>query len=184
MMIFPPNLTGPLHVGSAAVLWLTWREARRRGAEMWLRKDDRCVLFKESTPEQERAAIDSTMEACDLLGIGFSEVYSYSDRMDRYRGAVMDLLMSNLAVERGRDMVELFDTTFYDDPINGLCREPCNLVVYRGYPDSTITAAVDFADFNVPVHIRGVELQLEAFAEIRTGRALAAANPKYPSAVR
>jgi len=157
-MIFAPNLTGPLHLGNAVVLWLTAREAMQRNADLVIRLDDRYNLPEDRNPDAERASIESVERALDALGVR-ATVYRYSARAGRYARAFHALREAGLLVPHGHETYVLRDACcFAEDVIHGPLRSAASCVWWRGQPNACLAAVCDFLDFGVELHVRGCDL--------------------------
>jgi len=161
-LIFAPNLTGPLHVGNALVLWLTAREAWIRRIDWVVRLDDRYERDEDRNADRERATVESIRAACELLDIEPAETYRYSERCPRY------VRMAHMLLERGLAHREPFGeptetivangTPYHADAIHGRVRPPGSPIVLRGTPNIHLAAVCDYIDYRTPLHVRGVDL--------------------------
>jgi len=84
---FAPSPTGMLHVGGARTALFNWLWARHNGGELVLRIED---TDEERSTE---AMIEDILEGLAWLGIDWDEgPYFQSERADRHRAAVQDIL--------------------------------------------------------------------------------------------
>ena len=89
---FAPSPTGYLHVGGARTALFCWLHARRHGGVFILRIED--TDRKRSTQE----SIDAILEGMRWMGLDADEgPWRQSERMDRYREALDELLRRGLA---------------------------------------------------------------------------------------
>ncbi|MEO0803425.1 MAG: glutamate--tRNA ligase [Cyanobacteria bacterium J06642_2] len=87
-----PSPTGNLHIGTARTAVFNWLYARRHGGQMLLRIED--TDRERSQPEFTR----NILAGLSWLGLDWQEgPYYQSDRMDRYREVVRQLLDRGLA---------------------------------------------------------------------------------------
>lgn len=172
-MLFAPNLTGPIHVGTALNLWLAAREAQTRGIGLAVRLDDRYELPERYDARAEADALRTLEEAFDLLCIGRPDrIFRLTAERGRYMHAARRLLMAGLAVEETPDTWVLAGTAYYDDLVWGRIRDYGSPIVFNGEPYSTLAQAVDCWDFRVPLVIDAVDLERDTLAELRVWDAL------------
>jgi glutamyl-tRNA synthetase len=89
---FPPSPTGDLHIGSARTALYNWLYARRHGGRMVFRLEDT------DRERSTQAAVDVIVEAMRWLGLDYDDgPYYQTQRFERYREAVAQLLSSNKA---------------------------------------------------------------------------------------
>jgi glutamyl-tRNA synthetase len=89
---FAPSPTGFLHLGNIRSALFPWAFARRHGGAFILRVED--TDAERSTPEAVRAIV----EALAWLGLDYDEgPYFQTQRMDRYRAVLDDMLARGLA---------------------------------------------------------------------------------------
>ena len=89
---FAPSPTGFLHIGGARTALYNWAFARRQGGRFVLRIED--TDRERSTLESEQAVLDGL----GWLGIEWDEgPFRQSERMERYRGVVEELLRKDRA---------------------------------------------------------------------------------------
>src|SRR3990172_5270218 len=89
---FAPSPTGYLHIGGARTALFSWLHARKHGGRFVLRIED---------TDQERSTAESVnaiLEGMTWLGLEYDEGPFYqTDRMDRYREVIQQLLDSGHA---------------------------------------------------------------------------------------
>ncbi len=89
---FAPSPTGFLHLGGARTALFAWAHARRHQGTFILRVEDTDV--ERSTPE----AVTAILDAMAWLGLDYDEgPYYQTQRMDRYRAVIADMLARGLA---------------------------------------------------------------------------------------
>ncbi len=89
---FPPSPTGALHLGGARTALFNWLFARHHGGVFVLRLED--TDRERSKPEH----VESILEAMEWLGLDYDEgPYYQTQRFDRYRQAIEDLLAKGRA---------------------------------------------------------------------------------------
>lgn len=89
---FAPSPTGFLHIGGARTALFAWLAARHSGGEFVLRIED--TDRERSTQE----SVDAILDGMQWLGLDYDEgPYFQSERYDRYRAVVDDLLDRGLA---------------------------------------------------------------------------------------
>lgn len=180
-MIFAPNTSGALHIGSACVLWLTAKRAMRDKCKLYIRYDDRGILCGEHTEQQRDDTIGSTREACAALNIHPDEEYFYSERVADYTSAVDVLSFNGHIRKESAHACVLKDSNYVREINYGTLRDPYNVVLWKGYPNNTVASVVDFYEFNVPIHVRATDLMPEHFVEAKLAWLLygdrAVANP-------
>ena len=87
---FPPSPTGYLHLGTARTALYNWLFARGRHGRMVFRLEDT------DRERSTQAAVDAILESMTWLGIDYDEgPYYQTQRFDRYREAVGDLLAAD-----------------------------------------------------------------------------------------
>ncbi len=164
-MLFTPNLTGPLHIASAIVLWLTVKEAKLRGARtiVWL-DDMPSIVDTPGNPIELRLRDDLTVasarKACELLGID-----AYFSRRSRYNSRYIEVMLmlveAGLFVETAPLVYNPIGSPKIADLIQSVCRDAYReLLLYC--PSRGLCTAVDFYDFQTPLHIRGLDIHTEA----------------------
>ncbi len=179
-MIFAPNPTGILHVGSALVYWLTWREARARGCR---------VVVHICGDKQHFDTPDGGLgmaEMVNILDAPYDEMFWTSDRMGRYYEVIHQFM------ETGAAKLEIMHPAkiiLYGDPIAedvcwGTIREKKALLwsqdsFNQSYVDGTLCSAVDFIDFTTPMHIRSIVNSISIPCETAIMRALDYDPPLY-----
>lgn len=189
-MIFAPNPSGPLHVGNAAILWLTAKEAQLRGLRFLIRIDN-CSMF---TTDQIPSAypfdtvidtLQSLKEACRLLDITPDFCYWLNERTSRYC-QIIDKMTAAGTLEAPsagycvmRDCPAMLDVCRtgiqcrQDGVGYPLSYDPRRSVVCRFKMQSRVNIVFDAMDFNVPLHIRAHDLFAEMFPEGRLWMLLA-----------
>jgi glutamyl-tRNA synthetase len=89
---FAPSPTGFLHLGGARTALFAWAHARRHHGTFILRVEDTDV--ERSTAE----AVTAILDAMAWLGLDYDEgPYYQTQRMDRYRAVIADMLARGLA---------------------------------------------------------------------------------------
>jgi glutamyl-tRNA synthetase len=89
---FAPSPTGFLHLGGARTALFAWAHARRHQGTFILRIEDTDV--ERSTPE----AVTAILDAMAWLGLDYDEgPYYQTQRMERYRAVIADMLARGLA---------------------------------------------------------------------------------------
>ena len=163
---FAPSPTGYLHVGGARTALFNWLYARRHGGTFILRIEDTDV--ERSQPEMVTGILDGLR----WLGIDWDEgpevggphaPYFQSQRLERYRAAVRELLASGHAFEDGgaiRFKVPPGKTTFVDS-VHGLIEFDNehieSFVILRSdtHPTYHLSVVVDDIDMAVTHVVRG-----------------------------
>ena len=173
---FAPSPTGYLHVGSARTALFNWLHARSVGGTFVLRIED-------TDAERNRTDLtDSLLAELDWLGLDWDEgPYFQSERRDRHREVVEDLLERGLAYlcdadNRKVDGSALIDglavrfrmpagaTMDFDDVVRGKVSFATDdledFVIWRsnGSPVFLLANAVDDADMGITHAIRGEDL--------------------------
>ena len=173
-MFFSPNLTGPLHIGNAVVMWLTAREAQLRGLRFVICLDDYPISI--DIPGHARpkpsvldrvTTVQSCIAACELLGIENAEYHYRSSYVCRYFEVFESMLETGLVREVDATMYAPITTPVAEDAIVGTLCDTYDLVracYCFGRPFVTL---VDFFDFQVPLHIRGQDISHAAAPELR-----------------
>jgi glutamyl-tRNA synthetase len=89
---FAPSPTGYLHIGGARTALFSWAYARRHGGQFVLRIED--TDLERST----EASVGAILDGMNWLGLDWDEgPIRQTDRLDRYRDAVDQLLRDGLA---------------------------------------------------------------------------------------
>jgi glutamyl-tRNA synthetase len=89
---FAPSPTGYLHIGGARTALFSWLYARKHGGTFVLRIEDTDV--ERSTVE----SVNAILEGMTWLGLDYDEgPFFQSDRFERYRGVIEQLLEQGLA---------------------------------------------------------------------------------------
>ncbi|HJM73864.1 MAG TPA: glutamate--tRNA ligase family protein, partial [Acidimicrobiales bacterium] len=103
---FAPSPTGYLHVGSARTALFNWLHARSTGGTFVLRIED-------TDAERNRTDLtDSLLAELEWLGLDWDEgPYFQSERCDRHREVVEDLLGRGLAYLCDADNQEVAGST-------------------------------------------------------------------------
>ncbi len=84
---FPPSPTGDLHIGGARTALFNWLYARKTGGRMVLRIEDT------DRARSTRKAVDTILESMKWMGLTWDQgVYYQTERMDRYRDVIRQLL--------------------------------------------------------------------------------------------
>ena len=173
---FAPSPTGYLHVGSARTALFNWLHARSTGGTYVLRIED-------TDAERNRSDLtDSLLSELEWLGLDWDEgPYFQSERKDRHREVVEDLLAQGLAYlcdaeNREVDGTSLVDglavrfrmpagrTVAFDDVVRGevsfATDDLEDFVIWRsnGSPMFLLANAVDDADMGITDAIRGEDL--------------------------
>lgn len=181
--IFAPNLTGPLHLGTAAVLWFTALEAERRGLELIMRLDDRYEVSSRLDKAVELVSIRSIDQAFRLLAIPAPKVvFRFTEREGRYCGVAGELVRAGLAdIECHEPLTVVMPETLYaTDAVHGRIREFCSPLILNGRAYSTMTV-VDRWDYEAVFHVRGYDLlQPDRFAEMKAHMLLEKLWPQRP----
>ncbi len=173
---FAPSPTGYLHVGSARTALFNWLHARATGGTYVLRIED--TDAERNRPELTRALLDEL----EWLGLDWDEgPHFQSERRDRHREVVEDLLDRGLAYLCDADNAEVAGTSLvdglavrfrmpddrtvaFDDVVRGnVSFDTADLedfVVWRsnGTPMFLLANAVDDADMGITHAIRGEDL--------------------------
>ena len=193
---FAPSPTGYLHVGSARTALFNWLYARSTGGTMVLRIED----TDESRNRPELT--DAIFEYLEWLGIDYDEGPFYqSERRDRHREVVQQLLDSDLAYLCDADDNELPGTTMaegravrfrasrgttvIDDVIRGEVAfdhaQLGDFVIWRsdGSPTFVLANAVDDADMAITHAIRGEDLLSSTPRAVLVAEAMGATPPIY-----
>ncbi|TXH23579.1 MAG: glutamate--tRNA ligase [Elusimicrobia bacterium] len=99
---FAPSPTGFLHIGGARTALFSWAYARRHGGRFILRVED--TDLARSTPE----AVQAILDGMHWLGLDYDEGPFYqTQRMDRYRAVIDDLLAAGSAYHCYQSPAEL-----------------------------------------------------------------------------
>ncbi|MGE0043821.1 MAG: glutamate--tRNA ligase [Vicinamibacterales bacterium] len=163
---FAPSPTGYLHVGGARTALFNWLYARRHGGTFILRIEDTDV--ERSSAEMVTGILDGLR----WLGIDWDEgpevggphaPYFQSERLDKYRAAVDELLAGDKAYrDEGavRFKVPPGKTTFTDEvhgPIEFDNEHIENFVILRsdGFPTYHLSVVVDDVDMGITHVVRG-----------------------------
>ncbi len=193
---FAPSPTGYLHVGSARTALFNWLFARSTGGTMVLRIED--TDENRNRPELTHAIF----EYLEWLGIGYDEGPHYqSERRERHRQAVQQLLDRGRAYLCDRDDNELpgttmadgravrfrtpVGTTVVDDVIRGEVSfdhaQLGDFVIWRfdGSPTFVLANAVDDADMAITHAIRGEDLLSSTPRAVLVAEALGTSPPVY-----
>lgn len=193
---FAPSPTGYLHVGSARTALFNWLYARSVGGVMVLRIED--TDENRNRPELTNAIF----EYLSWLGIDYDEgPYYQSERKERHREAVQQLLSAGRAYLCDTDNNELAGTTMsagkavrFRTP-SGITRigdvvrgevavdhsQLGDFVIWRsdGSPTFVLANAVDDADMSITHAIRGEDLLSSAPRAVLLAEALGATPPVY-----
>ena len=173
---FAPSPTGYLHVGSARTALFNWLHARSTGGTYVLRIED-------TDAERNRSELtDSLLAELEWLGLDWDEGPFYqSERRDRHREVVEDLLVRGLAYLCDADNHEVAGSTLVDglavrfrmpaaetvafeDVVRGevsfTSDDLEDFVIWRsnGSPMFLLANAVDDADMGITDAIRGEDL--------------------------
>lgn len=173
---FAPSPTGYLHVGSARTALFNWLHARSTGGTFVLRIED-------TDAERNRTDLtDSLLAELEWLGLDWDEgPYFQSERCDRHREVVEDLLGRGLAYLCDADNQEVAGSTLVDglavrfrmpvgatmafaDVVRGevsfATDDLEDFVIWRsnGSPMFLLANAVDDADMGITHAIRGEDL--------------------------
>lgn len=157
-MIFAPNPSGRLHLGNAVTLWLTAKEAMARGCKLLIRIDYGYWPHKEEAAEQR--GIDSVRTSLGILGIDNYWMIDTEERRGRYWGAMVRLGAELLNPLDGQCFISAGNTGVRDYIRGTVPTVMC--YSWLRVPNEDIDGpythlcnAVDFHDYNVPLHIRG-----------------------------
>lgn len=173
---FAPSPTGYLHVGSARTALFNWLYARSTGGTYVLRVED-------TDAERNRPELTENLLAeLEWLGLDWDEGPLYqSERRDRHRAVVQDLLNRELAYlcdadnqeVAGQEITEglavrfrmpVGQTVAFDDlvrgPVSFATDDLEDFVIWRsnGTPMFLLANAVDDADMGITHAIRGEDL--------------------------
>jgi glutamyl-tRNA synthetase len=173
---FAPSPTGYLHVGSARTALFNWLYARSTGGTYVLRVED-------TDAERNRPELTENLLAeLEWLGLDWDEGPLYqSERRDRHRAVVQDLLNRELAYLCDADNQEVVgqeiteglavrfrmpvgQTVAFDDlvrgPVSFATDDLEDFVIWRsnGTPMFLLANAVDDADMGITHAIRGEDL--------------------------
>ncbi len=89
---FAPSPTGFLHIGGARTALFAWAYAKKHNGTFILRVED--TDLERSTKE----SVDSIIHAMDWLGLNYDEgPYFQTDRMDRYKEVIQEMLKNGSA---------------------------------------------------------------------------------------
>ena len=173
-MFFSPNLTGPLHIGNAVVMWLTAKEAQMRGLRFIVCLDDYPSSI--DTPGRARpkpsvldrvATVQSCMSACELLGIEDVQYHYRSSYVCRYFEVFEMMQAGGLVREVDATMYAPITTPVTDDAICGTLSDTYDLVRSCYCFGRAFVTLVDWFDFETPLHIRGYDIAHAAAPELR-----------------
>jgi len=168
-VIFPPGLTGPLHLANALILHLSAREAKRQGWRFAIRLDDiRPVSGTKVAPDikREGEAIASIMKACELLDIVPDIVFKASELFP-LRYTVMKALEKRFHEQDWEKMVSQLQMPlpFVDECLGReislellAWRQRAFLFLRYARIVSAFDHIVDYMTWQTPLHIRGMDL--------------------------
>jgi len=89
---FAPSPTGYLHVGGARTALFSWLVARQQGGQFVLRIEDT------DRERSTQASVDAILQGMEWLGLNWDEgPYYQTERMDRYKEVIQQLLNDGLA---------------------------------------------------------------------------------------
>jgi len=89
---FAPSPTGYLHVGGARTALFSWLVARQQGGQFVLRIEDT------DRERSTQASVDAILQGMEWLGLDWDEgPYYQTERMDRYKEVIQQLLDDGLA---------------------------------------------------------------------------------------
>jgi len=176
-MFFSPNLTGPLHIGSAVVLWLTAREARERNLRFIVNFDMNCPSVDHPGKIRRRPALadrmatmESARAACELLNIPEVEFRFRQDYWARY-WEVFEMLKKRGSLRAvGHTHWVSMDAHFAYDRIIGPIYDVSEQVSSCYTFSQAFCALVDWWDFETPLHIRGQDIRYQSAQEQRLWR--------------
>ena len=163
---FAPSPTGYLHVGGARTALFNWLYARRHGGTFILRIEDTDV------ERSQAEMVTGILDGLRWLGIDWDEgpevggphaPYFQSERLDRYRAAAQQLLVSGQAYEDGgaiRFKVPPGKTSFADSvhgPIEFDNEHIESFVILRSdtHPTYHLSVVVDDIDMEITHVVRG-----------------------------
>ncbi|MBM3782527.1 MAG: glutamate--tRNA ligase [Acidobacteria bacterium] len=163
---FAPSPTGYLHVGGARTALFNWLYARRHGGTFVLRIEDT------DTQRSSDDMVSGILDGLRWLGIDWDEgpevggphaPYFQSQRLDRYRAAVSDLVSRGCAYEDDgaiRFRVPQGTTTFHDEVHGPISFDNAHLesfVILRsdGHPTYHLSVVVDDIDMGITHVVRG-----------------------------
>ena len=163
---FAPSPTGYLHVGGARTALFNWLYARRHGGTFVLRIEDT------DTQRSSDDMVTGILEGLRWLGIDWDEgpevggphaPYFQSQRLERYRAAVRDLVARGCAYEDEgaiRFRIPEGTTTFHDavhGPISFNNGHLESFVILRsdGHPTYHLSVVVDDIDMQITHVVRG-----------------------------
>ena len=163
---FAPSPTGYLHVGGARTALFNWLYARRHGGTFVLRIEDT------DTQRSSDDMVSGILDGLRWLGIDWDEgpevggphaPYFQSQRLDRYRAAVSDLVSRGCAYEdEGAIRFRVPDgtTTFHDEVHGPISFDNAHLesfVILRsdGHPTNHLSVVVDDIDMGITHVVRG-----------------------------
>ena len=163
---FAPSPTGYLHVGGARTALFNWLYARRHGGTFVLRIEDT------DTQRSSDDMVSGILDGLRWLGIDWDEgpevggphaPYFQSQRLDRYRAAVSDLVSRGCAYEDDgaiRFRVPEGTTTFHDEVHGPISFDNAHLesfVILRsdGHPTYHLSVVVDDIDMGITHVVRG-----------------------------
>lgn len=191
-MVFAPNQSGPLHVGNAAVLWLTAREAMQRGLRFLIRIDNggHChMLTEDQIPSAYSldtiiASLRSLQATCRLLDIS-PDYYWLNERTTRYREIISKMAEDGTLTMPDDGYYYMRDCPMVTDLCHGgtarriaglkelRCCDPTRAVMGTFIVSSYTHIVFDAMDFNIPLHIRAHDLLSEMYPEARLWTLLA-----------
>ncbi len=173
-MFFSPNLTGPLHVANAIVMWLTYKEAVKRDCRFIVCFDDLpCPI---DSPGQARpvptikdrmATAQSVFEACEFLGIEDLEFHYRSSYVARYYEVAEIMQDMGLLVPVTATIYTHVNSRITKDAICGTIGDQNDMVRACHCFGRPFVTLVDFFDFKTPLHIRGYDISITVAPELR-----------------
>jgi glutamyl-tRNA synthetase len=187
---FAPSPTGYLHVGGARTALFNWLYARRHGGTFVLRIEDT------DTQRSSDDMVSGILEGLRWLGIDWDEgpevggphaPYFQSQRLDRYRAAVHDLVTRGLAYEDEgaiRFRVPEGTTTFHDEVHGPISFDNAHLesfVILRsdGHPTYHLSVVVDDIDMGITHVVRGDDHISNTPKHVLLFQALGATPPRF-----
>jgi glutamyl-tRNA synthetase len=187
---FAPSPTGYLHVGGARTALFNWLYARRHGGTFVLRIEDT------DTQRSSDDMVSGILDGLRWLGIDWDEgpevggphaPYFQSQRLDRYRAAVHDLVTRGRAYEDEgaiRFRVPEGTTTFHDDVHGPISFDNAHLesfVILRsdGHPTYHLSVVVDDIDMGITHVVRGDDHISNTPKHVLLFQALGATPPRF-----
>lgn len=179
---FAPSPTGYLHIGGVRTALFNFLYARQQGGKFLLRIED--TDRQRSTPEFEKEILDSL----EWLGLQWDEeLVHQSQRLDRYREVVQELVTKDLAYESEgavkfripQTQVKVYDIVRGEVTYDSKEFEDLVIMKSDGFPTFHLAVIVDDHDMEISHVIRGEDHLPNTPRHILLIQALGWKPPKY-----